>query len=136
MNEQNNNTHSFKNISVLATCQALFFCGRTLTFFAASLVSIGMLGENLTFATVPITMMLIGTSIGTLPAAFLMQAWGRKWGFAFGSTVGCIGALIAAFIAACIEALIGAPIEAFIEARVDALIQAILKRTLQRLLER
>lgn len=55
-----------------------------------------MLGDNLTFATVPISMMLIGTSVGTLPAAFLMRAWGRKWGFAFGSVVGGVGALIAA----------------------------------------
>ena len=90
-----NNTHNFKNIFVLASCQALFFSGRTLTFFTASLVSMAMLGDDLTFATVPITMMLIGTSLGTLPAAFLMRAWGRKWGFAFGSGVGAIGALIA-----------------------------------------
>jgi MFS family permease len=41
-------------------------------------------------------MMLIGTSLGTLPAAFLMRAWGRKWGFAFGSGIGGIGALISA----------------------------------------
>ena len=90
-----NNTHNFKNIFVLASCQALFFSGRTLTFFTASLVSMAMLEDDLTFATVPITMMLIGTSLGTLPAAFLMRAWGRKWGFAFGSGVGAIGALIA-----------------------------------------
>ena len=95
MNQTINNTHNFKNIFVLASCQALFFSGRTLTFFTASLVSMAMLGGDLTFATVPITMMLIGTSLGTLPAAFLMRAWGRKWGFAFGSCVGAIGALIA-----------------------------------------
>ena len=95
MNQTINNTHNFKNIFVLASCQALFFSGRTLTFFTASLVSMAMLGDDLTFATVPITMMLIGTSLGTLPAAFLMRAWGRKWGFAFGSGVGAIGALIA-----------------------------------------
>ena len=96
MNKPYNNTYNFKNVAILASCQALFFSGRTLTFFAASIVSIAMLGEDLKFATVPITMMLIGTSAGTLPAAFLMRAWGRKWGFAFGSCVGGIGALIAA----------------------------------------
>jgi len=96
MNKLDNNIQNFKNIIVLASCQALFFSGRTLTFFAASLVSITMLGVDLTFATVPITMMLIGTSLGTLPAAFLMRAWGRKWGFAFGSSIGGIGALVSA----------------------------------------
>lgn len=96
MTESNNNTYTLKNVVVLASCQALFFSGRTLTFFAASLVAIAMLGENLAYATAPITMMLVGTSAGTLPAAFLMRAWGRKWGFAFGSAIGAIGALIAA----------------------------------------
>lgn len=87
---------SSKNVVILSLCQALFFSGRTLTFFAASLVAIAMLGENLTYATVPVTMMLVGTALGTLPAAFLMRAWGRKWGFAFGSAIGCAGAMIAA----------------------------------------
>jgi MFS family permease len=96
MNDPHITPHNFKNIAVLASCQALFFSGRTLTFFAASLVAITMLGENLTYATFPISMMLIGTSAGTLPAAFLMRSWGRKWGFAFGSSVGAVGALIAA----------------------------------------
>ena len=96
MSKLNKKTQNFRNIIVLASCQALFFSGRTLTFFAASLVSIAMLGEDLRFATVPVTMMLIGTSLGTIPAAFLMQAWGRKWGFSFGSGIGFIGALIAA----------------------------------------
>ncbi|PIW29731.1 MAG: MFS transporter [Rhodospirillales bacterium CG15_BIG_FIL_POST_REV_8_21_14_020_66_15] len=91
-----NPAHNTRNLAILAFCQALFFSGRTLTFFAASLVAISMLGKDLSLATAPITMMLIGTSAGTLPAAFLMRAWGRRWGFAFGSAVGCIGALIAA----------------------------------------
>jgi len=96
MSESHNSTHNVKNVVVLAICQALFFSGRTLTFFAAALVAISMLGDNLTFATAPVTMMLVGTSAGTLPAAFLMRAWGRKWGFAFGASIGAIGALIAA----------------------------------------
>ncbi len=85
------------NLLILAICQALFFSGRTLTFFGAALVAIAMLGENLTLATAPVTAMLVGTSIATLPAAFLMRLWGRKLGFASGSIIGCIGALIAAY---------------------------------------
>ena len=89
-------SHNVSNLVILSLCQALFFSGRTLTFFAAALVAISMLGDDLTFATAPVTMMLIGTSVGTLPASFLMRAWGRKWGFALGSVIGCVGALIAA----------------------------------------
>jgi MFS family permease len=88
---------NIKNVVVLALCQALFNSGRTLTFIAASLVSISMLEDNLTFVTAPVTMMLIGTAAGTLPAAFLMRALGRKWGFAIGSLVGVFGSMVAAY---------------------------------------
>ncbi len=89
--------HNLTNLAILAVCQALFFSGRTLTFFGAALVAIAMLGDNLTFATAPVTAMLIGTSVATIPAAFLMRSWGRKLGFASGSAIGCAGALIAAY---------------------------------------
>jgi len=85
-----------KNVVVLSICQALFNSGRTLAFIAASLAAISMLGENLTFVTAPVTMMLMGTAAGTLPSAYLMRAWGRKWGFVIGSAVGVIGSAIAA----------------------------------------
>ena len=88
---------NIKNVVVLAICQALFNSGRTLTVIAASLVAIPMLGDNLTFVTVPITMMLVGTACGTLPAAYLMRAKGRKWGFVIGSMIGAFGSAVAAF---------------------------------------
>ena len=88
---------NIKNVVVLAICQALSSSGRTLTFIAASLAAISMLGDDLTFVTAPITMMLVGTAAGTLPSAYLMSALGRKWGFAIGATVGAIGSAIAAF---------------------------------------
>ena len=67
---------NLKNLIILSLCQALFFSGRTLTFFAAALVAIAMLGEDLRFATAPVTAMLVGTSVATLPASFLMRACG------------------------------------------------------------
>jgi MFS family permease len=86
-----------KNVVVLAICQVLFNSGRTLAFIAASLAAIAMLGDDLTFVTAPITMMLVGTAVGTLPSAYLMRAWGRKWGFVIGAIVGAIGSAVAAF---------------------------------------
>ena len=97
MSQYNGRLNNLTNLAILAICQALFFSGRTLTFFGAALVAIAMLEDNLEFATVPVTAMLVGTSFATLPSAFLMRLWGRKLGFAIGSTVGCVGALIAAY---------------------------------------
>ena len=96
MKQFENAPSNLKNLIILSLCQALFFSGRTLTFFAAALVAIAMLGEDLRFATAPVTAMLVGTSVATLPASFLMRAWGRRWGFALGSVIGFSGALIAA----------------------------------------
>lgn len=97
MDESQKAKRNTKNIVILAICQALFYSGRTLTFVAASLAAISMLGDNLAFVTAPITMMLVGTAAGTLPSAFLMRALGRKWGFVIGSAVGAIGSAAAAF---------------------------------------
>ena len=97
LSSSENSKRNINNVIVLALCQALYNSGRTLTFIAASLVSISMLGDNLTFVTAPVTMMLVGTAAGTLPAAYLMRAFGRKWGFAMGSLVGVFGSAVAAY---------------------------------------
>ncbi len=92
MSQSDSASCNLKNLIILSLCQALFFSGRTLTFFAAALVAISMLGDNLIFATAPVTAMLVGTSVATLPASFLMRSWGRRWGFACGSIIGFSGA--------------------------------------------
>ena len=87
-------TRDKRNVFVLAICQALFNSGRSLTFLAAALTGASMLGDDLRFATLPITMMLVGTATGTVPSAQLMRWLGRKAGFVISSVVGAIGAAI------------------------------------------
>ena len=48
------------NVAVLASCQALYNSGRTLTFLSAVLSGANMLGDDQRLATLPITMMIIG----------------------------------------------------------------------------
>lgn len=86
-----------KNVFVLATCQGLFNSGRSLTLLAAPLTGVNMLGEDLRLATLPITMMLLGTAAGTLPAAHLMRWLGRKAGFVIASLVGTVGAALCTY---------------------------------------
>ncbi len=96
MSEPQNTTRNTRNVVVLSICQALFNSGRTLTFITASLVSISMLGDNLTLVTAPVTMILVGQAAGTLPAAYLMRLLGRKWGFFIGAMIGAVGSAVAA----------------------------------------
>ncbi len=86
-----------RTVLVLAGGQALFNSGRALMFLVATLAAVNMLGDDLTFVTVPITMMLIGTTAGTLPASHLMQWIGRKWGFVIGGLIGAFGCTICLF---------------------------------------
>jgi MFS family permease len=83
-----------RNVLVLSICQAIFNSGRGLMFLAATLISANMLGSDLTLVTAPITVMLVGTASGTLPAAHLMRAAGRKTGFVLGSLIGAGGCWI------------------------------------------
>jgi MFS family permease len=87
-------SHQKRNVMVLAGGQALFNSGRSTMFLVATLASVNMLGDDLTFVTLPITMMLVGTTCGTLPASHLMQCIGRKWGFAIGALIGVVGCTI------------------------------------------
>ena len=86
-----------RNVLVLAICQGLFNSGRGLTFLAATLTGANMLGDDLRFATVPITMMLVGTAAGTIPSAHLMRWLGRKAGFIITSLIGTVGAILSMY---------------------------------------
>jgi MFS family permease len=83
-----------RNVLVLAGGQALFNSGRATMFLVATLAAVNMLGDDLTFVTLPITMMLVGTTCGTLPASHLMQWIGRRWGFTIGALIGVFGCVI------------------------------------------
>jgi len=61
----------------------------------------GLVGADLTeekaLATLPISVIIIATTLTTIPASLLMKRIGRKPGFMIGATFGVIGALIASY---------------------------------------
>lgn len=64
---------------------------------SASLVALILLGEDKTLATIPVTAMVTGTAIATIPASIFMKKVGRKAGFVFGALLGMTGAMIAGY---------------------------------------
>jgi len=48
-------------------------------------------------ATLPVSMVVIGTLVATVPASLLMKRVGRRPGFLLGAAIGLAGALTAAF---------------------------------------
>ena len=86
-----------RNVLVLAICQALFMTGFGVMFLVGPLVAAPILGDDLTFITLPFSVMLFGLAAATWPAARLMQRIGRKFGFVIGSALGVLGCIIAYF---------------------------------------
>jgi MFS family permease len=81
------------NALVLAVAQALY--GATTT---ALVVTAGLVGSQLSpspfWATMPQSMVIIGTALTTLPISLLMRRIGRRAGFMGAALVGAAGALL------------------------------------------
>jgi MFS family permease len=86
---------TWRNVGVLAACQALLFTNN------ATLIAInGLAGLSLApyaaLATLPVTCWVLGGAIATMPASFHMKRVGRQRGLTMGVLWGVAGALICA----------------------------------------
>lgn len=67
-----------------------------LFFLIGGIVSVEM-APSPTLATLPVSLMVIGVALNTIPAALLMRKVGRRLGFMLGAGVSAAGCLLAAF---------------------------------------
>lgn len=86
-----------RNALILAMTQALGSGGASIVISTGSLVGFSLLGADKSFATLPVTAMVMGTALAMLPAGMIMRRFGRRPGFAGASLVGVSAALLAAF---------------------------------------
>lgn len=84
-----------RNAVVLAIAQAFGGASATIIFAAGGLAGYYLLGTDKSLATLPPTSFLVGTAIGTVPAAMLMRRIGRRAGFMSGMVLGIVGGFIA-----------------------------------------
>jgi len=82
-----------KNVSVLATCQALLFTNNS-TAIALNGLAGYALATNKALATLPVTAWVLGAALSTLPASLLMKRIGRRAGFTLGAAMGMAGAAV------------------------------------------
>jgi MFS family permease len=83
-----------KNVVVLASCQALFQTGTVVIITAGGLAG-HLLAADKSLATLPISFMMIGTMLTTIPASLFMGRFGRRAGFWLGTSSGAISATLA-----------------------------------------
>ena len=89
-------TREKRNVLVLSACQVLFGTGRSLLIATAPLIAYGI-AENKGLATLPTSLVIIGTAVMTIPASLFMRRVGRRVGFIFGSFIGVVSGLLSAY---------------------------------------
>ena len=91
-----NDSAARRNVLVLVAAQAVLGAQLPMIFTIAGLAG-SSLAPNKCWATLPITMMVIGSMLTATPLSLLMQRYGRRAGFFFGAGAGAAGAAIGAW---------------------------------------
>ena len=85
-----------RNVVILVLAQAILGSQMPMIFIIGGLAG-GQLASNACFATLPISMIIIGSMIAATPVSAIMQKYGRKVGFMLGASCGAIGGIVAAY---------------------------------------
>lgn len=85
-----------RNVLILATCQMLFGSGRSLLMATAPVVAYAMADEK-GLATLPTSLVIVGTALATIPASMMMRQFGRRMGFVLGALVGAAGGVLCTY---------------------------------------
>lgn len=84
-----------RNVWLLSVSHAFSFAGASVTFFLGGIIG-ALMAPSMSMATLPVAAMVVGTAIGTVPAAMLMSKKGRKFGFIGAAILAAGSALIGA----------------------------------------
>jgi MFS family permease len=84
------------NVVRLAAAQALTGANSAVIFATGSIVG-ASLAPDISFATVPLSMYVVGLATGTLPTGMISRAYGRRVAFIIGTGCGVLTGLLGAF---------------------------------------
>jgi MFS family permease len=84
------------NVVRLAAAQALTGANSAVIFATGSIVG-ATLAPDISLATVPLSMYVVGLAAGTLPTGAISRAYGRRVAFVIGTGCGVLTGLLAAF---------------------------------------
>ncbi|MGB5559404.1 MAG: MFS transporter [Paracoccaceae bacterium] len=85
-----------RNVTILVMAQAILGAQMPMIFTIGGLAG-QSLASNICFATLPISLIVLGSMLSATPISALMQRYGRKAGFFIGTTGGSVGAAIGAY---------------------------------------
>ncbi len=85
-----------RNVAVLVAAQAILGSQMPMIFITAGLAG-QSLASNICLATLPISLIVLGSMLAATPMSAIMQKWGRRTGFMVGAAGGTIGAMVSAY---------------------------------------
>ena len=91
-----NDTLAKRNVKVLVAAQAILGSQMPVYFVLGGLAG-QYLSTNPCFATLPISLIVLGSMLSAPVMSSIMQARGRRFGFLLGAAAGAVGAAIAAY---------------------------------------
>ncbi|WP_380052532.1 MFS transporter [Falsihalocynthiibacter sp. SS001] len=96
MTEVQSLSRARKNVIVLVAAQAILGAQMSMIFTYAGLAGQNM-ATNICFATLPISMIVLGSMLAASPLSSIMQRFGRRVGFFVGAFGGMLGASVSAY---------------------------------------
>ena len=85
-----------RNVAVLVAAQAILGAQMPMIFTIGGLAG-QSLAPNPCWATMPISMIVLGSMLSATPISALMQRFGRRFGFVLGAAGGAVGAAVGAW---------------------------------------
>src|SRR3954452_20957351 len=96
IDETGDDARARANVVRLAAAQALTGANSAVIFATGSIVG-ATLAPDISLATVPLSMFVVGLATGTLPTGAISRAYGRRVAFMIGTGCGVLTGLLAAF---------------------------------------
>ncbi|EEE37419.1 major facilitator superfamily protein [Rhodobacteraceae bacterium KLH11] len=90
------NSQARRNVIVLVAAQALLGAQMPMMFIVGGLAG-QSLASNACLATLPISLIVLGSMMAATPISAIMQRWGRRAGFLVGSGAGAAGGVVGAY---------------------------------------
>ncbi|UFE71082.1 MFS transporter [Pseudosulfitobacter pseudonitzschiae] len=85
-----------RNVAVLVCAQAFLGSQMPMIFVVAGLAG-QSLATNICFATLPISLIVLGSMLAATPVSAIMQRFGRRAGFFVGAAGGAVGGMVGAY---------------------------------------
>jgi MFS family permease len=85
-----------RNVAILVLAQAVLGAQMPMIFTIGGLAG-QALATNLCFATLPISLIVLGSMMSATPLSWAMQRFGRRTGFFIGSAAGALGGAVGAY---------------------------------------